>query len=71
MIQEKSMSKLFRIKKTDLYDEIREHQANATIRVIKFFFKIVSIIWKKTKGKSLVQKEKNMVISINKAKVSI
>ena len=31
------MSKTILELKTDLYDEIREHQANATIRVIKFF----------------------------------
>ena len=60
----------FRIKKTDLYEEIREHQANATIRVIKYFLKFYpNLPGKEQKGKSTYFKrrtKKHSKISINK-----
>ena len=61
----------FRIKKTDLYEEIRAHQANATIRVIKSFLKSYpNLSGKKQKGKSTYFKrraKKHSEISINKS----
>ena len=61
----------FTIKKTDLYNEIRDHQSNATIKIIKNFLKLYpNLSSKAQKGKSTYFKKrekKHSQISINKS----
>ena len=61
----------FKIKKTDLYEEIREQQGNASIKIIKSFLKFYPNISGKTqKGKSTYfqkREKKHSEISINKS----
>ena len=61
----------FTIKKTDLYNEIRDHQSNATIKIIKNFLKSYpNLSSKAQKGKSTYFKKrekKHSQISINKS----
>ena len=49
----------FKIKKTDLYEEIRNHQANATVKIIKKFLKTYpNLTFKLQKGKTTYYKKR-------------
>jgi methionyl-tRNA formyltransferase len=65
------IKKYFDIKSTDLYDQIRESQGNATVKIIKDFLKYYPKVKSKPqKGKSTYFKKrekKNSEISINKS----
>ena len=65
------LKKYFKIKSTDLYDEIRASQGNATVKIIKDFLKYYPKLKSKPqKGKSTYYKKrekKNSEILINKS----